>query len=292
MFGWTETSVVGRQLGTLLAQVGSEHRPPGEAGLRLGDLAHYEGQGVCEMQGLRRNGESFPVEIQVAAIERPHRRTHICTIRDITDRKAAESRILHHATHDHLTGLPNRSLFHSRLDAALAEARRSGERLAVMYLDLDRFKNINDDLGHPMGDALLAAAAERLRRHLRTTDTVARLGGDEFIFVFPRVERIENALQIGHKIVEAMRTPFELLGHRLHVTASVGISLCPDHGDREEQLLKHADIALYQAKAWGKNRVRLFAATMLEQTYRDTSAEPAGQRAGAAKVKGAFSAAE
>jgi diguanylate cyclase (GGDEF)-like protein len=161
-----------------------------------------------------------------------------------------------------------------------------------MYLDLDRFKNINDNLGHPIGDALLASVAQRLRHHLRITDTVARLGGDEFIFVFPRLERVENALQIGHKIVETMRASFEVLGHRIHVTASVGISLFPDHGNGEEQLLSFADIALYQAKAWGKDRVRLFDPSMEVEPYREIAAAPAGGRAHLTERKRTVSAAE
>ena len=132
------------------------------------------------MTGIRREGGTFPIEISLASIELGGRKTYICTARDITERKAAEQRVLFHATHDHLTSLPNRSVFNDKLSEVLNQAKRADETLAVVFLDLDRFKVINDSLGHPVGDALLIAVARRLRQRLRSADVVARLGGDEF----------------------------------------------------------------------------------------------------------------
>jgi diguanylate cyclase (GGDEF)-like protein len=188
-------------------------------------------------------------------------------VRDITQRKETEARILYTATHDHLTGLPNRNLLHDRLDTALRHARRRRERVAVMFLDLDHFKVINDSLGHPAGDAVLVAVAERLRAAVRGADTVARMGGDEFIVLLRDVRGPEDAVAVGEKLVRAVARPVQAMGHELHPGLSVGISLFPEHGDGADMLLKHADTALYEAKSAGRNRVRLFAPAMSDTSY-------------------------
>ena len=257
MFGWTAGQIIDSPLGMLLMDgtPGDRNASP----VTIGTLEQLPSHEVLEMTGIRREGGTFPIEISLASIELGGRKTYICTARDITERKAAEQRVLYHATHDHLTSLPNRSVFNDKLSDVLSQAKRADEMLAVAFLDLDRFKVINDSLGHPVGDALLIAVARRLRQRLRSADVVARLGGDEFVFLLPRIGDSQNAVAVVQKIVDAMQDPFHVIGHELHVSASLGISLYPDHGGTADLLLKHADIALYQAKAHGKNQARIYA---------------------------------
>ncbi|MCP5363866.1 MAG: EAL domain-containing protein [Hyphomicrobiales bacterium] len=268
MFYWPTSEIIGRPIGSLLAlkkqtQAGTTILP-----CEIETLVTMCDRPLLELWGIRRNGHAFPIEVSVSQATQSSHHAFIFTARDITERKAAEQKIVYHATHDHLTGLPNRSDFVRRLSQAVERTGDGGERLAVMFLDLDRFKVINDSLGHPVGDALLIAVAKRLRRNIRRSDVVARLGGDEFCFLVRDVDIVTTASTIGEKIVQAMKTPFLVNGHELHVTASIGISLCPEHGCKPDQLLKHADVALYQAKARGKNQFCLFAAGMSDDSHR------------------------
>jgi diguanylate cyclase (GGDEF)-like protein len=214
--------------------------------------------------GLRRDGETFAAEMSVTEIELRGRRMFIATVRDITARKAAEETIRYQASHDPLTGLPNRACFDDRLRRALEQARRSPrERLAVLFLDLDRFKAINDTLGHDTGDALLKAVAGRLRASVRKGDTVARMGGDEFLFVLRGIERAEDVVKPIRHLLEVLRAPFRVGAEHeeLRVSASVGVSLYPADGDTPETLLKNADVALYRAKKRGRNTFQFYSAT-------------------------------
>ena len=187
----------------------------------------------------------------------------VMNCRDITARKRDEQTIRHLAYYDALTGLPNRMLFNDRLAQALAQARRHGARgVAIMFLDLDRFKTINDTFGHGGGDELLREAALRLKHALREGDTVARLGGDEFLFLLPGVDDPEDAARIGQKIVDLFEAPFTVMDHELYVTTSVGVSLFPMDGADGETLIRNADTALYRAKDQGRNRYQLYAPDM------------------------------
>ncbi len=178
--------------------------------------------------------------------------------RDISERKRVEESIRHMAQHDALTGLPNRALFSDRLQQALASAQRDARRLAVMFIDLDKFKPINDSFGHGVGDLLLRDVAQRVCACLRASDTVARIGGDEFVVLLRAAEEDAGALAVGEKIRLALGQPFELAGHRLPISASIGIALFPEHGADEIELLKNADAAMYDAKKRGHDRVQLF----------------------------------
>jgi diguanylate cyclase (GGDEF)-like protein len=177
-------------------------------------------------------------------------------------RKQAEETLQYLAYRDTLTDLPNRFLFHDRLQQAIEQARRRNAGVAVMYVDLDRFKVVNDSLGHTIGDRLLQVVSCRLRDVLRADDTIARLGGDEFAVIVPEIARAEDAGSIGRKLIGALRDPIVVEGHELHVTASAGISLFPSDGEDVETLLKHADAALYRSKDTGRNTVQLFASSM------------------------------
>jgi diguanylate cyclase (GGDEF)-like protein/PAS domain S-box-containing protein len=189
-------------------------------------------------------------------------RAIVINYRDVTERKLAEETLQHLAYRDTLTDLPNRFLFHDRLEQAIEQARRRNSGVAVMYVDLDRFKVVNDTLGHTVGDRLLQVVARRLRDVLRADDTIARLGGDEFAVIVPEVSRAEDAGSVGRKLIGALREPITVDGHELHVTASAGISLFPSDGTDVETLLKHADAALYRSKDTGRNTVQLFASSM------------------------------
>jgi diguanylate cyclase (GGDEF)-like protein/PAS domain S-box-containing protein len=191
----------------------------------------------------------------------------ICT--DITERKQAEdalreqqSRLNYMAFHDALTGLPNRALFYDRLNHGLARAKRSGGKLVAMLLDLDRFKYINDSLGHDAGDLLLKAISQRLKECVRDMDTVARLGGDEFVVVLEGIHDIEDVGFVAQKILATISRPINIQGHDISTTVSIGISVYPDDGTQADELLKTADIAMYKAKESGKNNYQFYAEGM------------------------------
>lgn len=195
--------------------------------------------------------------------------------RNIAQQLATEESLRHLATHDALTGLPNRSLLSDRLGMAMAQARRTGKGFAVLALDLDGFKKINDALGHPIGDILLREAGTRLRSTLRDTDTLARVGGDEFIAVLPSALTEAEIQIVARRMIAAIQLPFEIEGHALYVSTSIGVATYPDHGDNEVKLLAHADTALYRAKETGKARYVLYNPHTFTKPVHDVSIEAA-----------------
>jgi diguanylate cyclase (GGDEF)-like protein/PAS domain S-box-containing protein len=171
------------------------------------------------------------------------------------ERKQNATWLQYIAGHDVLTGLPNRELFHDRLEIALATARRDHQRLSVLYIDLDRFKQANDTHGHDIGDLLLCETALRIRRCLRESDTVGRLGGDEFAVLLLGIHRLEDASAVAEKICDTLNQPFELGGHQLRISSSIGIAVYPEHGEDRKHLMRHADTAMYAAKKRGRNQL-------------------------------------
>jgi diguanylate cyclase (GGDEF)-like protein/PAS domain S-box-containing protein len=198
--------------------------------------------------------------------------------RDVSERRRAEEQIEYQAYHDALTGLPNRLLFRDRLTVALAHAKRQVSTLAVMFLDLDRFKYINDTLGHSLGDELLKVIAARLRATLREEDTVARMGGDEFTVLLTDVEA-EDAAKIAQKLLDAVTYPTYVDGHELFLTTSIGIAMYPNDGDSAEALLKNADSAMYRAKEIGRSSYQLCTPAMNTRAAERLSVENALRRA-------------
>lgn len=183
----------------------------------------------------------------------------ICISKEITERKRMEDRLAHMARYDALTDLPNRTFVSDLLLRAISLARRNNTRLGLMCLDLDRFKPVNDQCGHHVGDQLLQAAAKRMQSCLRESDTVGRIGGDEFVVLLPVVEREQDALLVAEKIRACLECVFDLPdGPSITISSSIGIAFYPDHGEDEVQLMKSADQALYRAKDQGRNQVRLF----------------------------------
>jgi diguanylate cyclase (GGDEF)-like protein/PAS domain S-box-containing protein len=213
-----------------------------------------------EIHDRRKDGTLYPSALSISAVhDKAGRITHyVAVFSDITERKASEARIAFLAQHDSLTGLPNRALLHDRLDQALANAARQGTRIALLFLDLDRFKTINDSLGHMMGDQLLQGVALRLSGCVRETDTVSRQGGDEFLIVLTHVEMPDDAARVAEKILDRLRPPFDIDGQQLGTSFSIGIALYPEDGNTAESLMKNADTAMYHAKENGRNTYRFF----------------------------------
>jgi diguanylate cyclase (GGDEF)-like protein len=230
---------------------------------------HYPGRTLDEIYAERRRAAASAASFEeerggrvVAVTSRPMADGGcVFTLEDIAERRCAEERIAHMAHHDALTGLPNRVLFRQRLDEALDRAGR-GEGFAVLGLDLDRFKEVNDTLGHPVGGALLRAVTERLRAALRATDTVARLGGDEFAVVQSPVHAPQEAAALAQRLAAGLAAPFDVEGHQLVVGASIGIAVAPGDGDDPDLLLQHVDLALYRAKAAGRGAYAFFEPAM------------------------------
>jgi diguanylate cyclase (GGDEF)-like protein len=182
----------------------------------------------------------------------------VAVYNDISERKEMERKLSHIATHDSLTDLPNRMLFKDRLDLSIQQARINQSKVAIMMLDLDRFKEINDTLGHSVGDEVLQMVGDRLKKNLRNSDTVARMGGDEFMLILPNLIGEKNATSIAEKLLHSFTEPIEIAKHELHITLSIGVALYPDDGEEGETLIKNADIAMYQSKQGGRNQYRRF----------------------------------
>ena len=195
----------------------------------------------------------------------PSVRALVVNYRDITQRKATEKQLEYQAYYDALTGLPNRLLFRDRVVNAIAQARRHRRGIAVMYLDLDHFKLVNDGLGHSVGDALLSDVAVRLQGSIRASDTISRLGGDEFTILLNDTTSSDSVFSVARKVLQSLARPFRVEGHELYVTASIGISVFPADGEDVEKLLKCADSAMYRAKELGRNQAQLFTSSMNER---------------------------
>lgn len=217
-----------------------------------------------ELVDRRKDGSLYVVdEIITPLLNEQGSITHFIAIQhDITARKQESEVARHLAFHDALTDLPNRAHFLELLERSIAQASRNNCKLAILFLDLDKFKPVNDTLGHHIGDQLLSAVAERMRVAMRQTDTVARLGGDEFAILIDNLEDTEVAIRLAQKLVETLSRPFVLRGHEIHIGASIGIAFYPADGNAPEALLIHADQAMYRAKCDGGSGYRLYDSSL------------------------------
>ncbi|MDA8094211.1 MAG: EAL domain-containing protein [Betaproteobacteria bacterium] len=226
----------------------------------LKEDGHWQG----EIEDRRKSGQTYPGLLSVSAVlDEAGRPTHfVAVFNDISTQKQYEARLEFLAHHDTLTGLHNRSHFQQRLEEAIARAHRNGREVAVLFIDLDGFKTVNDSLGHPVGDQLLRAIAERIRGSVRESDLVARFGGDEFAVLLDGHPDTQGPSVVAQKLIDALRTPMLIAGQELYVTASIGISCYPRDGHSMAALIKHADVAMYRAKARGKNGYHVFSAEL------------------------------
>ena len=218
-----------------------------------------------ELQGIRKDCTPFPLEIKTSQIRIQDKLLFITTARDITESKDAEKRISHMASHDSLTQLPNRTLLQDRIQQTLVHNSRRNQQAAVIFIDLDKFKIINDTLGHDVGDELLQEAAARLVSEVRNEDTVARQGGDEFIILLSTINHPQEAGIIAQKLLDSLAQPFLIQGKELHISASIGVAIFPDDGNDMDSLLKNSDVAMYHAKESGRNNCQFFSAQMNDQ---------------------------
>lgn len=229
-----------------------------------------------EILDRRKNGEIYPEALTIIRVRNTAGEiiNHLAIFSDISERKLAQERIQQLAHYDVLTGLPNRVLFNDRLQQAIISAQRNRSKIAVLFLDIDRFKQINDTLGHSAGDSLLQSVGERLLGCVREQDTISRLGGDEFVVVLNDAGS-DGAELVAQKILESILQPYPIEGHDLRITASIGIAVYPDHAANSENLIKYADVAMYQTKENGRNCYRHFDPSMNESAYERLKLESA-----------------
>ena len=224
---------------------------------------------LVDLKLLRRDGQILPVDISLGHWEDEESSHVIAYIRDLTERKKFEETLKHQATHDELTSLPNRWLFHLHLKQALARTLRTGQHMAIMFLDLDDFKNVNDGLGHASGDALLVQVSQRLRGLLRETDMLARMGGDEFAILLTDQTDMDEAANVARKLLLAQQVSYRLQDQDVYASASIGIAFCPDDATDSETLLRYADMAMYDAKADGRGNFKLYRADLDRKVHED-----------------------
>lgn len=262
MFGYVQAEILGENLAVLLPELTDIRNLKNVTQARQHNQIDAMDESGFELNAKRQDGSEFPAGVRVSAMQLGEQFNYICSLRDLTTQKADEQKILHLATHDALTGLPNRNLLLDRLEQAILQAQRHGMQLAVMFIDLDNFKNINDSLGHDVGDLLLKAVAKRLSECVRDDDTVARQGGDEFIVVLTNIYDANDAVFVANKILQGMKKPYYIKDRELHTNASIGIAIYPNDGNQAEMLLKNSDTAMYHAKDGGRNTYQFFTEQM------------------------------
>ena len=250
IFGWLAGDIVGRRCDVLFG--------PGNLQQLLGEATNAGGQRMVPGFGIRRDGTRFPAQMSMSRFLVADRPVITAIVRDVSEQRTAEARLRLMALNDPLTGLPNRREMTTRIDTAIERARVTGRGVGVLYLDLDRFKLINDTLGHQVGDQLLVLAGARISSLLRAGDTIGRLGGDEFVVLCEHLRSSDDALEIATRISESLALPFDLAGRSLFVTGSVGVSVWDGGPEAAVDLLRQADTAVYRAKDDGPGHVKLF----------------------------------
>jgi diguanylate cyclase (GGDEF)-like protein/PAS domain S-box-containing protein len=269
IFGYPEADVLGKDMALLIPRF---HDASGSEtdGLTVKEgVAAIAGTKVREFKAIRRSGEGFDSELSISQMDVAGRALFIGIVRDITDRKRVHERIEQLAHHDFLTKLPNRALFKDRLERAISMAERNQGRVAVLFLDLDGFKAINDELGHDAGDILLCEIARRITGAIRHSDTVARAGGDEFTVILNEIGSQDDVSAVAGKIRDVISLPFRIAGRERRIGASIGIAIFPDHARAQDELLRAADGAMYAAKQGGKNAFRFHGVVASDRELQD-----------------------
>ncbi|MDP1734848.1 MAG: EAL domain-containing protein [Sulfuritalea sp.] len=265
IFGYSESELLGMSVHLLLPPHFRQRHAMLLQGFVDGDETERRMSGRTEVMGYRKDGSFFPLEASIAKFRSGDDWLLVVTLRDITDRKKAEDELTRRATHDPLTGLPNRALIRERLAAALQRSRRSGLSIALLFVDLDGFKLINDTHGHEAGDALLKTVAARLIEQVRPGDTVARLAGDEFVVLCEQVEQPATMSVLAQRINDALRQPVDFNGLSLFVTASIGVAIGSGSMHSADDLLRYADTAMYAVKEKGRDGWQFFSDNLQEQ---------------------------
>ncbi|MBL8512515.1 MAG: PAS domain-containing protein [Betaproteobacteria bacterium] len=262
IFGWTEIELLGKRLDGWRFTVEGDSEQASAVMDRL--IRHGDPRASSLHRNYRKDGRVIWCEWYNSCLrdENGNLVSVLSLAQDVTTRVLAEERLVHQATHDSLTGLPNRAMLQDRLRLAISRARRGGQRVAAMFIDLDRFKDVNDTLGHRIGDELLREMAQRLGRVVRDTDLLVRLSGDEFMVVLEQIEDLEAPRLVAAKLLDEIRKPTRIEGHDIHISGSVGISVFPDDAEDAESLMKNADMAMYRAKEQGKNTFEIFSADL------------------------------
>ncbi|MBF0160489.1 MAG: diguanylate cyclase [Magnetococcales bacterium] len=260
MFGYSSQEVLGRNVSMLMPspyrEAHDQHLSRYLESLQSG-RPHNPMRVVRELIAERKDGRTFPIELNISDVRLKERILFTGILRDITERKEAEAKIFHQAHYDALTAIPNRAMFMTTLAYTLDQARRDNNQTALIFIDLDRFKWVNDNLGHAAGDELLKASATRIQACLRDIDTIARLGGDEFTVILPRVTE-QQAIQAARHILERLNESFLLEGQSTYISGSLGVAFFPQDADHLDGLLKCADEAMYRSKKAGRNACHIF----------------------------------
>lgn len=265
IFGYSQEEILGKNVNVLMPDpTRSEHDTYIKRYLQTGE-AKVMGVSGREVVAVRKDGTQFPMEVSISEMLLGGQKYFVGIVRDITERKLAEQKIAHLAHYDYLTDLPNRALFLNCLEHSMLLAKRNNYKAAVLFLDLDGFKQVNDTLGHEAGDLLLQDVSKRLKHAIRESDTVARVGGDEFTFVLNNIQSSEGAAVVAGKIIAALSEPFDLKGQRCKVGGSIGIAMFPDDAGDLDKLIKQADEAMYLAKQSGKNTHRFYPDVLQKQ---------------------------
>lgn len=255
IFGYESSDAIGKNINVFIPNICYKDHDNPDNGYEFIDINR-------EIIGQKSDNSVIPIDLTVSKFYVREKCFFTMIMRDITERKRYEEMIKYQAFYDSLTSLPNRLLLKERIDIEISHAKHTNQKLAVMYLDLDRFKLINDTLGHDIGDKLLKEISKRLKACIGIDDTVARLGGDEFVILLPGITEEENAGKIANKILEAIRQPLIIDEHKLYLTISIGVTIYPDDGEDDDTLLTNADVAMYRAKEKGKNNFQLYTSSL------------------------------
>lgn len=263
IFGYVPSEIHGRPISVLFTREYSDiHTTNPDVNALASAGLLKPGTSAVEIRGVKRSGGEVPLEISVSSWTTPDGTYYSGIIRDVTERKALEDQLTHQALHDPLTSLPNRVLFKNRVEHALSRAKRRHAEIAVLFLDLDNFKSVNDTLGHSTGDAVLMAVAERLQCCLRSSDTASRLGGDEFAVLVEDVAETEHGGTVAQRILDVLRKPVDINGRAVFIGVSIGIAASSSAAMTTAMLLRNADVAMYIAKSQGKNQFVTFESEM------------------------------